>query len=687
MGSRGGRGAGALSGWLLAVLAIAAPCANAVTDARILYFEPLRSLTPDRDTVLRKPGAQQLRGLKFDAYGRRFDLSLDVNSALIGRVQSKAESSGLQLYRGRINNVANSWVRLAVRSGVVQGMIWDGVDLYAIERAAEARAALVPPLDAESSGSIIFRLADVLIDANEASCAVDETNGARKGSQQFDALLRELKSAPVLMQAAGAAVRLQISAMGDALFLQRYASEQEARDAILVRLNNVDGIFSSQLGVELQVPSVFVNAAGADQLSNATSANNLLFELGRLRRRSPELKSRGLTHLFTGRDLDGTTVGIAYLNKLCHVEYGVGLTEVRDYNAWRDTLIAAHEIGHNFGANHDGDPTGACAATPTDAYLMSSSVGGSDQFSQCSLNTMRPRVQSASCITALPDADIAIAADLGAVRKPASRPFEWALHVANVGGVVAKRVRADVLVPPVVLVDDAYVIGGSCTSGAGRIFCELGDVPGGATRAVNLSLRSDVAGSNSISARVMSDNDASLANNSGDGVLLIDSEADVGVALQGPTSAVVGAEFNVSFTVANPGPSGVGAVQVAVTLPAGVMASRAELANGACAVAQSGVQCTLASLSAGGSATGVVAVTAASAGNVALHAGVSGNYVDPQPANDSAEHVLSVTPRSSAVSQNSANEGGGKEGGGGAVSLALLLGLAGLQRTRRRRHS
>jgi hypothetical protein len=157
--------------------------------------------------------------------------------------------------------------------------------------------------------------------------------------------------------------------------------------------------------------------------------------------------------------------------------------------------------------------------------------------------------------------------------------------------------------------------------------------------------------------------------------------------LQGPTSAVVGAEFNVSFMVANPGPSGVGAVQIAVTLPAGVMASRAEFANGACAVAQSDVQCTLPSLSAGGSATGVVAVTAASAGNVTLRAGVSGNYVDPQPTNDSAEHVLSVTPRSLAVSQNSADESGGKEGGGGAVSFALLLGLAGLQQARRRPHS
>jgi hypothetical protein len=686
MGSRGGTGAGPLTGWLLAVLVIAAPCANAVTNARILYVEPLRSLTPDRDVVLRKHGAQHLRELKFDAFGRRFDLSLDVNSALTPGAQSKAGSAALQLYRGRLDNVADSWVRLAVHSGAVQGMLWDGADLYAIEPVAQVRDALAPSLDAGTSGSVIFRLADVLMDANEASCGVDEGQGARKGSEHFAALIRELKSAPLLMQAAGATVSLQISALGDAPFLQRYRTEQEARDAILVRLNNVDGIFSSQLHVELQVPSVFVTTAVGDSLSDATSANELLRKLGRLRRRSPELNSQGLTHLFTGRDLDGTTVGIAYLDRLCHTEYGAALTEVRAYDAWRDSLIAAHEIGHNFGADHDGDSAGACAATPADTYLMSANVSGSDQFSECSLNSMRRSIEAAQCITALPDADIAIAADLGAVRKPASRPFEWALSVANVGGVVARRVRAEVLVPPVVLIDDAYVIGGSCTSGAGMIFCELGDVPGGASRAVNLTLRSDALGSSSISARVISDNDAGLANNDGDGALLIDPEADLAVALQGPTSSVVGAPFNVSFAVVNHGPIAVADLQVAVTLPAGVTAGRAEFSNGACVVVQSGVQCSLPSLDAAGGAMGVLALTATSAGDIVLRAGASGSYIDPQPGNDSAEHVLSATHAAPAVSEHAAPERGGKTGGG-AVSLTFLLGLIGLRHVRRPRYS
>ena len=44
-----------------------------------------------------------------------------------------------------------------------------------------------------------------------------------------------------------------VSALGDARFRARYDSDQDAREAILTRLNNVDGIFSSQLAIEICV--------------------------------------------------------------------------------------------------------------------------------------------------------------------------------------------------------------------------------------------------------------------------------------------------------------------------------------------------------------------------------------------------------------------------------------------------
>ena len=128
------------------------------------------------------------------------------------------------------------------------------------------------------------------------------------------------------------------------------------------------------------------------------------------------------------------------------------------------------------------------------------------------------------------------------------------------------------MVPPVVNIDDAYVAGGSCTSGAGAIFCQLGDVPGGAARAVNLTLRSDVIGTSSVSLRIASDNDAVLANNLGSGELNVQQESDLGVALAGPATAVVGSDLRLTFTASNYTATAAPDVRVRFDLPNGLIA-------------------------------------------------------------------------------------------------------------------
>lgn len=529
----------------------AAQAADAQGGARVLYFEPLPALAP-AGPGMRKSGPDT-RSLSFEAFGRQFSLSLEPNSRLVSLTDDTSEipstalpsatpgpsskasraSASLTLYRGQLEDSPRSWVRLALkddgaRGSIAQGLIYDGSQLYVIEPAVELRDALTAP---PASGSVIFRLADVLVDPGAASCSAGDASAPVKADQAYESLLQELEQSPAVAQAAGAARRLTVSALADAAFQARYTDPQLAREAVLIRLNNVDGIYSAQLGVEIRVDGVYVGDAHTDRLSQASSPNALLSELGKLRRRTPALRSTGLTHLFTGRDLEGTTIGIAYIDTLCSAEHGAGLTE--SLNAWRDSLVAAHEIGHNFGADHDGDPQGSCAATPS-GFLMAPSVTGSDVFSECSLNRMRPRVYAAACITSLPPANVGVPRDLGTVHAPLAKAFDWQVEVLNEGGLIARDVRADLIVPPVVLIEDAYVTGGSCTSGAGTVQCRLGDLPGSASRAIHLRLRSEVAGANSISASVSSLEDATASNNHGDGTIVIASQAQEGPASEPP---------------------------------------------------------------------------------------------------------------------------------------------------------
>lgn len=647
--------------------------------SQIHYFEPLRLAAPT-SSVQQK--ASQTRELQFDAYGRRFVVTLEPNEKLSALLQTKSGSSAasdIQLYRGQVNGDSRSWARLSMVDGKFQGMLWDGADIYVIEPTSKLRDALPANTKVDNDTTAIFRLADVTMTPGAASCGAESSTNVSKGTDAYNSMVNELKGTPAIMQAAGATRRLEISVLGDSLFVNRFGTETQARNEILQRLNNVDGIYSSQLGLQINVPSIDFG----DSLSTATSASSLLNELGDLRRRSPELYSRGLTHLFTGRDLDGTTVGIAFISSVCDRQYGAGLTEARNRSVWTESLITAHEIGHNFGAPHDGDPDEACASTPTGAFLMSSSINGSSTFSSCSLGIIQPKAANASCITALAASDIAVDASLGSTHYPLNTSFDWQLTVRNSGGLATNEGRAEITLPSELTVEEAFVTGGTCTSGGGLITCELGAIAGGSSAMVQFTLRSSVAAAHPVSVNVSASNDSNIANNHGEGTISTQLEVDLATTLQAPGSSAAGTPFNATLSATNRSAVDADSVTVTLTVPDGVTASTATFAGSSCSVGTAIITCSLPSLAAGATATGTVSLTAATSGSKTLQARVSSNQIDPVSVNDTAATTVAIT----SVALPTATQSGSSGGGGGTTGpglLALLLAVLGLKNLQRR---
>ena len=207
---------------------------------------------------------------------------------------------------------------------------------------------------------------------------------ATTGTQALEELVGELG---IKAEADGAIDELSLGVIGDFEFTNAKGGDAAAAAAITTRLNNVDGIFSSQLGIQITVNTIETfSSAAADPFTDQTDASLLLDEVSDYRSATPAQNSNGLTHLYTGKDLDGTTVGIAYTGALCSNFFGTGLSE-GNASATFDSLVAAHEIGHNFGAPHDGEAGSACEAEVGD-WLMSPRLNGSDTFSQCSIDEM-----------------------------------------------------------------------------------------------------------------------------------------------------------------------------------------------------------------------------------------------------------------------------------------------------------
>jgi hypothetical protein len=275
-----------------------------------------------------------------------------------------------QTYRGKAAGMKGTEVRFTI-GDKLEGIIISPKGKFFIERLSKYENT------ADSSSFIFYDQKDV----NTEAFGTCEATLAEKISE----------ASAIIAPATAAATsyrEVELATEADYEYVQALGDSAAANNEILNIINQVDGIYKNELGLAFKVVYQHTWSTNDDPYSS-TNPSTMLTEFRNHWNSSYTHIARDLAHMWTGKDMDGSTIGIANVGVTCRsASYSYGISQ-RFTSAVGKVALTAHEIGHNFNAQHT--TTTECTNT-----IMAPSLGSGTQltFCQTSRNQMSSHVNS-----------------------------------------------------------------------------------------------------------------------------------------------------------------------------------------------------------------------------------------------------------------------------------------------------
>jgi len=331
---------------------------------------------------------------QFDLQLAPYDIrSQDYAAQVIGAdgVPHKLMRTPVNTYKGQVKGHPRAQARMTIENDTLEGVIIMEGERYFLQPARALSKA------SREDEFVFYKGSDVIKEAGECGVTLAdevaaEEERARASANAEGTANSTAPSSIVASEITGLSplkvVRLVTDT--DAEYVTALGGVAQANNQILSIMNQVDGIYQVEIGVKFEI--VFQNnwSDAATDPYISTASGTLLGEFrAHWNTTPPNPTPRDLAHLWTGRDLDGSTIGVAYVGVVCASSANsYGLSQRYPVNPSNPIIaptvvLTAHEIGHNFAGRHVNQVTTEIPAdieTPCDNSIMEASVGSGMSF-------------------------------------------------------------------------------------------------------------------------------------------------------------------------------------------------------------------------------------------------------------------------------------------------------------------
>jgi hypothetical protein len=210
--------------------------------------------------------------------------------------------------------------------------------------------------------------ADDDVAPNELPCAEPALPGEATGGSGTTSGTTGSGEAPSTGAASGLKVA-ELACDADYEYFQAWGSVSAVEARIHLVIDALNLQYETEVGITHAITTIMVRTSAA-QPYTATDPNELLVQFRDEWNANHAGIQRDVAHLFTGKQIDGSVIGIAYLGVICNGTYGYGLSQ-SDFssNFASVTDLTAHELGHNWNAGHC-----SCTSFTMNPYITSSNT-------------------------------------------------------------------------------------------------------------------------------------------------------------------------------------------------------------------------------------------------------------------------------------------------------------------------